>query len=155
MYHERFSVDQSIFQFASAFGLALAWAETIHLFFRVAILRHLLGHLFCSILSCHCNFLCHYGFAISMQSYKYTVLVVVLTDFETPPPAKPPPLLKVLLENELEKPPPLPPLKKSSFSNILLPKPKEPKLPNMLPLLPPLPFLLPKKLLKKGSSSNS
>jgi hypothetical protein len=81
--------------------------------------------------------------------------VVVLTDFDIP--GIPPPLEELLLL-KLVKPPlalPIPiSLKNGSLPNIDPPKPNPPNPPKPPPpaFLPPL---FPKKLLKKGSSSNS
>lgn len=122
-----------------------------------AIFNYFLRNIFCTVFICDCCFFGYYCFAISILLNTYTVFVVVLTDFAIPG-ILPPPLVELL--EKLVNPLPILPPKKSSSSNIDLPKPIPPKPPNppKLPKPPPAPFFLfdfPKKLLKKGSSSNS
>jgi hypothetical protein len=136
--------SRSVLELAPVFVIALPRPQNVLLLHLLPVLTHLLRHLLRPVLLRHRRLTRHYRLPVPASPISYTVLVVVLTDLEVPPPPKPP-LLK-LLEKPLLKPPP----KKSSLSNMLLPKPKEPKLPKRPP-----PCFLVKKLLKKGSSSNS
>lgn len=116
----------------------------------LAILDGLLGHLLSPVLLGDSRLLAGHCLSVAVLEWKYTVLVVVVTDLEGP--LMPPPKLEDEKEEE-EKPPRLL-LKKGSLSNIdPSPPPPNPPNPPNPPRLPPLFFLRLKKLLKKSSSS--